>query len=335
MSNPRCAVCSDVNRLGAEVCEMCGARLDESAADSVAGGPSYYYGEEPRAGALPTDIPSPHFQGAGDIIGPTLELYRKHFPLVGMLVLATTIPLAVLEYGTYYAFASGGEETADIFPITGSGMVFASGATGLFFYGLVSLVLNSMLAGALVYAVVEVQRAGEARVLDCLRWGAEKLPKVAAVYIIYYLIIYVFPVFMLGVAGFALGGFALLVLLASILPWVVASLMFSLVVPAAVAENRGVVESFKRSRDLTEGHKGLIFLTYFLWALITTVVSLVITFSFAARGGGWSAATVILQTLVSELLKSTTYVLTTYMFLGILNERRQGFAARAAAPAAP
>jgi uncharacterized membrane protein len=99
--------------------------------------------------------------------------------------------------------------------------------------------------------------------------------------------------------------------------------------PVAAAENRGVSESLKRSAQLTQGHKGLIFLTYFLWWLLTSAVSLFITYSFSA-GGGWSGAAVVLQTLVVEFLKSTTYVLTAYVFLGILKERGHAGGAQAA-----
>jgi hypothetical protein len=353
MSNPKCIVCGHINRMDATVCEMCDTRLnDPFGADTGASGmggdvygvgggasgawdagsTSYAYGEEPRAGALPTDIPSPHFQGAGDVIGPTLEVYRKHFPVIGLIVLAATLPLVALEYGvaSLTGMGLGGEDAART--VGTGGYAFAFGAGGTLFYWCVVLLGNSLLSGSLVYAVIELQRTGTAKAADCLRWGLSKMPKVLLVYMLHALIIYGVPAAVFGASLFILGPAAMIVFLLLILPWIVVVLMFSLVVPAAVAENRGIVESFMRSIELTRGNKGLIFLTYFLWGIITTVVGLLITGSFAFGHGLGSIAGVIVLTLVSELLKSTTFVLTTFIFLGILTERRRGFANHVVTP---
>jgi hypothetical protein len=295
----------------------------------AAGAPVYAPVDVIRPGALPTDIPSPHFQGAGDVIAPTLELYRKHFTLVGLLVLLTSVPVVVLDYGTYSIFGDG-RLASGLFPIFWGGAALLPGLRGFLFHWFVSLTLNSMLAGALVYAVVELQRTGAARASDCLRWGAEKLFKVLATTVACVLIVYVAPAAVLALMTMVFGPLAFLLIVPAFFLWIVLSATYSMAVPAAAAENRGVSESLKRSAELTRGHKGLVFLTYFLWWLITTAVSLFITFSFSA-GGGWSGAAVVVQTLVIEFLKSTTYVLTAYIFLGILNERRHAGGAQAAA----
>ena len=339
MINKKCDVCGHVNRAGAVVCELCSASLHAAPAAPAAPyapafnpnafAPAYAPVDVIKPGALPTDIPSPHFQGAGDVIVPTLELYRKQFALIGLLVLATSVPLAVLDYGTYSIF--GGDRMAGgIFSIFWSGAMLGPGFGAMFFHWLVSVALNSMLAGALVYAVVELQRTGSARASDCLRWGGEKFLKVFATNVACAFIVYVAPAvgFLIGAAVF--GPLAILLLIPAFFLWVFLSATYSMAVPAAAAENRGVSDSLKRSVELTRGHKGLIFLTYFLWWLLTSAVSLFITYSFGA-GAGWSGAAVILQTLVVEFLKSTTYVLTTYVFLGILNERRRPGGAHAAA----
>jgi hypothetical protein len=360
MSNPKCIICGHINRMDAAVCAMCDARLNdpfgaETGASGTAGdasaasgdasgaggdasgawdacGPSYAYGEETRAGALPTDIPSPRFQGAGDVIGPTLEVYRKHFPAIGLIVLAATLPLVVLEYGAASLTGMGMSGEAAARTIGSGGGGFALGGGGTLLYWCAVLLSSSLMSGALVYAVIEVQRTGTAKAADCLRWGLSKMPKVLLVYMLHALIVYGVPAAVFGASLLIFGPLAIFVLLLLILPWIVVILMFSLVVPAAVAENRGIVESFTRSSELTRGNKGLIFLTYFLWGIITTVVGLLITGSFAFGHGLGSIAGVIVLTLVSELLKSTTFVLTTFIFLGILTERRQGFGNRVVTP---
>jgi hypothetical protein len=336
MSNQKCDVCGHVNRAGAADCEMCNAGLRAApsapyapAFNPNAFAPVYAPVDVIRPGALPTDIPSPHFQGVGDVIAPTLELYRKHFTLVCLLVLLTSVPVVVLDYGTYSIFGDG-RLSSGLFPFFWGGATLVPGLRGFLFHWFVSLTLNSMLAGALVYAVVELQRRGAARASDCLRWGAEKLFKVLATNVACALIAYVAPAVALALMATLFGPLAVLLLVPAFFLWVFLSATYSMAVPAAAAENRGVSESLKRSAELTRGHKGLVFLTYFLWWLITTAVSLFITYSFSA-GAGWSGAAVVVQTLVVEFLKSTTYVLTTYIFLGILNERRHAGGAQAAA----
>src|SRR5207302_11161839 len=108
---------------------------------------------------------------------------------------------------------------------------------------------------------------------------------------------------------------------------------FALAVPAAAAENRGIIESLDRSKKLTDGYKGLIFLTYFLWGLVVFVVGLIVSGSFALGGGQPSVVALLLQTLIQEVLKSTSIVLTVFIFLGLLNEHRHGFDTHVFTPA--
>lgn len=320
MNNHWCAVCGQVNRLGAEVCEMCDSRLDGSERPGAeSAGPSDFYGEEPRAGALPTDIPSPHFQGVGDVLAPTLEVYGKNFLLVGALVLATML-LPSLVYATFvYLTQTGmfddGIRTGGTFPLEFMGPMFVGGAV----YWVLAMIGGAVLAGALAYAVIELQRTGAVRAADCLRWGLGKALKVIAVSVIS-LIIYVAPFLVAAASIFALGPIGFIVFLLMILPWIVLMLTFSMAVPAAVVENRGVFESLSRSAELTKGFKGLIFLTYFLWWVLVIVLNLIISGSFSYAGGG-SIPGLVIQMLISGLLSSSTHVLTVYIFLGILKER--------------
>lgn len=359
MTNPRCSACGHVNRVGTAACEMCDARLDgrggaHADADSAgAGGETYggaagaayagfgvgdagaaFPGEERRDGSLPTDIPSPQFKGAGDVISPTLEVYRKHFLLVGLLVLVTTLPLVLLQYSLTAAIYSGGYEGE------GGGTIGAAavgaGIGGTLLYWMLAALGNALLSGALAYAVVQVQRTGGASAGGSLVWGLTKLPKVVAVTLVSYLLIYGAPALVVGILAAVLGPIAFLIFLLLVLPWVVMVLTFSMAVPAAAVENRGVFESFSRSVELTRGHKGLIFLTYFLWWVVIILLNVVTTWSFY-YGGGESGPEVsflpmTVQALVSGMLSSSMFVLTVYIFLGILNENRQSFAANPYTP---
>jgi hypothetical protein len=81
----------------------------------------------------------------------------------------------------------------------------------------------------------------------------------------------------------------------------------------------------KRSYELTKGNKGLIFITLFLWGLLVTVLSWVVTWSFANSGNLDLLPTLLLQTAVIGMLNSSIHVLTVYIYLGLLREQRSGF----------
>ncbi|HEX8281874.1 MAG TPA: zinc finger Ran-binding domain-containing protein [Pyrinomonadaceae bacterium] len=372
MNNHWCTVCGHVNRVGAVACEMCDTRLDAPAGAGDADPSRETFGENAgetygenfretsgassgsgyagygaagegygaaggarRDGSLPTDIPSPQFKGAGDVISPTLEVYRKHFPLVGLLVVVTTLPLVFLQYTLYAAINSSELESGDgsggVSVVAGGGFM---GSTIL--YWLLTMLGYAVLSGALAYAVVQIQRTGAARAGESLVWGLRKMAKVVAVTLISYLLIYGLPALLLGVAAAALGPVVLIVFLLMLLPWIVLVLTFSMAVPAAAIENRGVIESMTRSAELTKGHKGLIFLTYFLWWVVIILLNLVTTWSFYFSGDGGvpehSLVQLLVQMLVGGILNSSMFVLTVYIFLGLLNEHRQGFSTNAFTP---
>lgn len=322
MNNPLCAVCGHVNRVGAVTCEMCDARLDAGErpfADgqpgearepfAPAGEPSWSASDASGPGGewAPTDeIPAPPFKGAGDVISPMLAVYRKHFTLVGLLVLVAIVPEALLNYGVI-DFTN---DAADY----GGAVVALAAMSGVLLW-LLSIASGALLAGSLVYAVVDLQRAGGSSAGACLRRGVKVLPKVLAVTLLQSLI-----------TG---AGFLLL-----IVPGVILSLMFAVCVPAAVVERLGVVEAFKRSNELTKGYKGLIFATYFLWGILVFGLTMLITWSFSnvESAGLDLLLMLLLQTAVLGMLNSTIYVLTAYIYLGLLYEHRSGFNTRAFTP---
>lgn len=318
MNNPVCAVCGHANRVGAVACEACDARLDAAGwpgdADpsggargpfDSSGGPSWAAPDPPGAGggwSPAEDIPSPPFKGAGDVISPMLAVYRRHFTLVGILVLVTMAPEALIQYAVLDMSGSG--------PISavggGSGDVLTSALAGGALLWLLATACGSLLSGSLVYAVVDLQRAGRSAAGACLSRGFKMLPKVLLVTLLYSL-----------VTGL---GFVLL-----IVPGVIFSLMFAVCVPAAVVEGLGPLDALKRSHELTKGYKGMIFITFFLWGLLVTVLGWFVTWSFANGAGLDLLPTLLLQTAVLGMLNSSVNVLTVYIYLGLLRERRSSF----------
>ena len=302
MTNPRCAVCGHINRVGAAVCEMCDTHIGEPAR-ARDGDPSHAAGEssasysdtysgastegfdassagfephggEPRPGALPTEIPSPQFKGVGDVVSPTLEIYRKHFLLIGLFVVATTLPAALLQYAATRAFEGTSADGVGFDPDAGLFALVTGGGVTLL-YWVLSVLGSVLLAGALAYAVVEIQRTGAARAGDCLRWGLRKMLKVFVVTLVTTLLVYT-PGVLGGLMAAILGPLVLILFLLLLLPWIILILTVSLAVPAAAVENRGVIDALKRSAELTKGFKGLIFLTYFLWRVVIVILAVIL-----------------------------------------------------------
>lgn len=327
MSNPKCAVCGHISRVGATACEMCDTRFDAAGAASAAdpfgtsqepfgnaaepgwsgaeprwseAEPSDAYGEEQPAGEPPLDVPAPHFKSVGDVFAPTLEVYRKNFVLIGIIVLVTMMPVALLQYGLTQAIAVTLHDGLD--PANMFSLALATNAL----VWLLSVVGGSLLSGALVYAVIDIQRTGTASAAECLRRGLKTLPKVFVVSFLYSLMVFV--------------GCLLLVV-----PGIIFSLMFAVAVPAAVLENRGPIEALGRSATLTSGFKGLIFLTYFLWGLLIFVLLIVVTWSFSYSNALEPLPMLLVLSAVTGILNSSKDVLTVYIYLGLLNERAHGF----------
>ncbi|HEY0173431.1 MAG TPA: hypothetical protein VGB98_20640, partial [Pyrinomonadaceae bacterium] len=238
------------------------------------------------------------------------------------------------QYSLHAAVTAGGFEDGGGGSIGAAAV--ATGLGGAVLYWILTMVGGALLSGALAYAVVQIQRTGAARAGESLMWGLKKLPKIVAVTLITYLFIYCAPALVLGVLAAVLGPVALIAFLLMLLPWIILVLTFSLAAPAAAIENRGVVESLTRSVELTKGYKGLLFLTYFLWWVVIIALNIVTTWSFHYGSGDpeGSLVATLVQMLVGGMLSSSMSVLTVYIFLGILNENRQGFASNAYAPRA-
>ncbi|MFL6256983.1 MAG: hypothetical protein ACJ74T_18400 [Pyrinomonadaceae bacterium] len=316
MNNPLCALCGHVNRDGAITCEACDARLDTSgwAGNSepfddasepfdATGEPSWTAPDSSGsddAWSPAAEIPSPLFKGARDVISPMLAVYRKHFTLVGILVLVAMLPQALLQYGIMDAMGV---------PVRRGVVHVHMGAANVLLW-LLTMAGGALLSGSLVYAVVDLQRVGRASAGACLLRGLKVLPKVFLVTLLYSLVTSV--------------GYILL-----IVPGIIFSLMYAVCVPVAIIEGRGPMDALNRSKELTSGYKGLLFITYFLWGLLVFVLNIVVTMSFANSGRLDLLPTLLLQTAVLGMLNSSLHVLTVYIYLGLLREHQSGFQAGA------
>ena len=119
-----------------------------------------------------------------------------------------------------------------------------------------SLVLQPVAAGAIVFGVFRQLRGEPAGMGRCLAAGFGKLLPVMGVAVVSALIV--------------LGGLVLL-----IVPGIIFSLALFVAVPAAVVQKMGVMQSIRYSFDLTKGYRGKIFGVLFVINLIERAITFV------------------------------------------------------------
>ncbi|HZV84937.1 MAG TPA: hypothetical protein VFF48_08125, partial [Brevundimonas sp.] len=97
-----------------------------------------------------------------------------------------------------------------------------------------------------------------------------------------------FPLLGLAILmGLGLGlGFLLL-----IVPGVILAVMWLVASPALVVENRGIFDSFQRSRDLTRGNRWMIFALLVVYVVLSSMISWLVVGVGVAAGGSFTTAT--------------------------------------------
>jgi hypothetical protein len=177
-----------------------------------------------------------------ELLDRTFHLYRNHF-LVFLGI--TAIPQIVVL----------------VLQLAGSALMFESPILGALFTGLIaglaSFIAVEVSQAATVLAVSEIHLDRPANIGSAFSGAKESLGRVIGISI--------------GV-GLAVGvGFLLLVV-----PGVYLALIWSLAIPVTVLEGGGFGESTSRSKVLTKGSLGRIFVIFFLVVSLTIVVSLII-----------------------------------------------------------
>jgi hypothetical protein len=178
---------------------------------------------------------------AMELVGATFRLYRR-YPLL-FLVLATVV-IVPFEAITLAATGSGG---------------FARGSAGVGVQlplEFVNWVLVGPLISALhIHAAAEVRQGREPRIAAVARQGLAVLPVVAAATIM---------------SGLGIG----LGLLLLVVPGIILAFRWAVAAQAAAIEHEGWLPALRRSRELTAGNYGHIFVFFLIVGLITVVPGL-------------------------------------------------------------
>ena len=140
MTNVKCNLCGAVNNIADEVCKVCGAELQSQSHYRESASPlgSDDDQNEPRRSL---DM-IPPFDGAGDVIGPTLSLFFKNLWLITKIVFVIVAPFEV--------FKTLSVRSMEADPQVAIGIVA------------LQLLCNALIVPALFYSLVQVMETGSA-----------------------------------------------------------------------------------------------------------------------------------------------------------------------------
>jgi hypothetical protein len=273
VTNVKCSRCNTINFVADEACRVCGVELK-----GVLPFSETQPGADSRDPTAETIASIPPFEGVGDVLGPTLNLFLKNLWLITKIVFVVVAPFEIFKAMSLPRLQSDWQL-----------------AVGLFF---LQLFCGVLIAPALVYALMRVMETGEAPgIAESYRWGVGKLGK---------LILCAALAWCLQMLG----------LLLFIIPGIIVALSLVLVYPIAILENRSVSETLRRSRELTRGRRLRILGAGMLMFLIVGVLSAVIPFALPADGPVWQLN--VLHDIVLDILEQAGTVFALVLYLSIL-----------------
>tara|TARA_R110000772_G_scaffold56211_13_gene128042 strand:- start:4444 stop:5184 length:741 start_codon:yes stop_codon:yes gene_type:complete len=191
---------------------------------------------------------------------------RNPVVFLGLSLLIVGLPNAIMQY------IQGSSATIE--GAFASPAIVITGLIGFFVFLFLSVVLQA----TLIVATLNDLGNKEINLVACLKQAIGKF----------------LPLLGLGLLfGLGIGlGFLLL-----IVPGVILYLMWIVAAPVMMAENRGIIDSLKRSAELTSGSKGMIFLLMIIFVVVAAILG--------GIGGGLSAfsvtASVIMATVVNTI----------------------------------
>jgi hypothetical protein len=182
---------------------------------------------------------------AGSLLARSLNTLTKNFGVFVVISLIFQVPNILVSY-----LAS-----ASLSP-TAAGVV-SNIASSLF---------GAMVAGGVLFGVVESLRGGKADVGKCIQVALSRFVPIFLVSLLY------------GI-GVGIG----LVLL--IVPGVILLCVWYVAIPVTVVEQPGVIKAFGRSAELTKGHRVTLFITLLVFIGISIAVSYLLLAPMLAKGG--------------------------------------------------
>jgi hypothetical protein len=218
----------------------------------------------------PVDLPPPpplRPRSVGEILEAAFGLYAKHWKSLIQIVAIVVIPLTLLQ--AFLSDAVVGDPfvrqvNGEVVLREGGGRAIAGAAVT----GLLTLVVQQILIGAVAWAVASVLVGREPDVAESYRFGYRRLWSILLVGILFGLAV---------LAG----------LIALIIPGIIIAVRLSVSIPALVVERKRGTQALGRSWDLFRGYSWPVFGAFLVVALLTGIVNGLFT---AIGGGNWFVA---------------------------------------------
>jgi hypothetical protein len=198
--------------------------------------------------AAATDVfAAPAEFNMGRVIARIFEVLGPNCGRFFLLASLTEAPPMVVRWLMFRSFPAG----------TNPLVALWANFPGIVLIALLTIVLTCVLQAAVVHGTVATLNGKSASFGQCLATAIGSFPK-----------LFVISIF----ASFGiLGGMLLL-----IVPGIILGLMWSVIVPACMVEQKTIGESFSRSAALTKGHRWAIFGILVIYLVLATAVGLAV-----------------------------------------------------------
>ncbi|MEM3622322.1 MAG: hypothetical protein QXR76_00950 [Candidatus Bathyarchaeia archaeon] len=161
----------------------------------------------------------------------------------------------------------------------------------VFIIAIISWVIGTVVSGILIKSASDAIEKGKTSLSDSLKFAVSKLPS-------------------LLVASLIVGILTMLGLLLLIIPGIIISIMFYLVIPVIVIEGKGAFESLTRSRELVSNRWLKTFALSLIVALITGALAFVVNLILAPLG----IYSVLASTIISSVIAPISPIASTFYY---------------------
>lgn len=168
--------------------------------------------------------------------------------------------------------------------------------------GIVSFIIGAFTTGIVVKCVSDILEKGNSTLIEGFNFAMSKLPSLLVAEIVTGILVFI--------------GCLLL-----IVPGIILSIMFSLVVPTIIIEQKGAFESLGRSRQLVSNRWGKTFVLILILGIMVGIVSgiaSVIAIPFGTAQFGLTAASWVVISLVTAFVAPISPLATTFLYYSMV-----------------
>jgi hypothetical protein len=246
------------------------------------------------------DVAAAHFE-IGRVITRAFGVIGRNFVKFFVLSAILTVPILVFTFFSFFVAAFGLHFTPLPLGTPGSLAVIVTGAVaGVLVY----FIFTNLLQAAITHGTIVSLNGGNASFADCFATGIRNALPLTAITVL---------------AALGIMGGALLLLV----PGIIFSLMWAVIMPVRVAEHTPILQTFGRSAELTSGSRWSIFLLNIIVGILAVALDLVIRpLAGVAVFSAATASVPVTLVALTALVRIVTYMVGATMVASIYYELR-------------